>query len=67
VSMTLTVDRDGCTSCGDCALAAPEVFDLDDDDAKVVLLLTHPPESARVAVEQAIRDCPAGVLAMVET
>jgi ferredoxin len=67
VSMTLSVDRDGCTSCGDCALTAPEVFDLDDDDAKVVLLLTHPPESTRVAVEQAIRDCPAGVLAMVET
>lgn len=66
MSMTLTVDRDGCTSCGDCALTAPEVFDLDDDDAKVILLLPQPPESARVAVEQAIRDCPAGVIGMVD-
>jgi ferredoxin len=64
--MLLSVDRDGCTSCGDCALAAPDVFDLDDDDAKVILLLAQPPESVRVAVEQAIRDCPAGVIGMVE-
>ncbi|MDX6234499.1 MAG: hypothetical protein QOH68_3607 [Nocardioidaceae bacterium] len=67
MTMNLTVDRDGCTSCGDCALAAPDVFDLDDHDAKVVLLLSEPPESARVAVGQAIRDCPAKVIYMVET
>jgi ferredoxin len=65
MKMKLVVDRDGCTSCGDCVLTAPDVFDLDDDDARVVLLQEHPPESARVAVGQAVRDCPADVIRIV--
>ncbi|MGY4101562.1 ferredoxin [Nocardia sp. R16R-3T] len=63
MSMHLTLDRERCTSCGYCLIAAPEVFDLD-DDAKAVLLQTDPPEDLRFAVEQAINDCPADVIAM---
>ncbi len=33
----VTIDRDECTSCGQCADDLPEVFGMDDDDIAVVL------------------------------
>ena len=31
------VDRDECTSCGQCADDLPEVFEMDDDDIAIVI------------------------------
>jgi len=45
-----------------CVMAAPEVFDVDDDTAKVVLLASEPGEPLRAKVEEAIRSCPSGAL-----
>ncbi|MGQ4615832.1 ferredoxin [Nocardia sp. R7R-8] len=56
------IDRERCTSCGDCVLSVPEVFDLDDHDAKVILLNAEPDISLADALEQAADDCPTDVI-----
>jgi ferredoxin len=38
--MNIAVDRERCVGAGMCALTAPEVFDQDDEDGRVVLLDT---------------------------
>ena len=45
-----------------CVMAAPEVFDVDDETAKVVLLTAEPDESLRAKVEEAVRSCPSRAL-----
>lgn len=45
-----------------CVMAAPEVFDIDDDAAKVVLLTAEPGKDLREKVEEAVRSCPSGAL-----
>ncbi|MDQ0634344.1 ferredoxin [Arthrobacter pascens] len=64
--MKVVIERDRCTSCSDCVLSVPEVFDLDDRDAKVVLLQIHPSEDLRPNVERAVDDCPTNVIHLVE-
>jgi ferredoxin len=51
------VDWDLCESNGLCQLAAPEVFELQDDDT-LLILQESPDESLRGKVEQAVYDCP---------
>jgi ferredoxin len=51
------VDWDLCESNGLCELAAPEVFELQDDDT-LLILQEHPDESLRGKVEKAVYDCP---------
>jgi len=40
-------------------MEAPEVFDLDEDLGKVLLLQENPPEELRAKTESAARGCPA--------
>jgi ferredoxin len=47
-------------------MAAPEVFDVDDDTAKVVLLTASPGEELRAKVEEAVRSCPSRALRIAE-
>jgi ferredoxin len=51
------VDWNLCESNALCVLAAPEVFELQDDDTLLILQET-PDESLRGKVEDAIRSCP---------
>lgn len=60
--MRVSVDRDRCIGAGNCALIAPSVFDQDHEEALVVLLDESPPESARLAVQEAVDRCPAAVI-----
>ncbi|WP_329604545.1 ferredoxin [Streptomyces radicis] len=53
-----------CVSTGSCALTAPEVFDLGEDDGVVVVLVESPPDEQRETVGRAVRACPAGVLSL---
>ena len=54
--MKAIVDKDTCTGCGDCADTCPEVFELDDDMAKVI---ANPvPEDAEGSCRDAADDCP---------
>jgi ferredoxin len=50
-----------------CLMAAPEVFDIDDDTAKVVLRTASPDEALRAKVEDAVRSCPSGALRISDT
>jgi len=54
--MIAIVDKDTCTGCGVCAETCPEVFELDDDMAKVI---ANPvPENAEQTCREAADDCP---------
>jgi ferredoxin len=61
--VNVSVIADRCVGAGECTFAAPDVFDLD-DDARVVLLQTDPPEALRRDVLIAARRCPAQVIAV---
>lgn len=55
--MRVVVDYDLCESNALCMAAAPEVFEVRDDDFLYVLQ-DEPPEEQRAAVEEAVRRCP---------
>lgn len=59
--MKVLVDRRKCQGYGNCVIAEPRVFDLD-DDGFVQLLIEEPPEDLRAQVGHAVRDCPARAL-----
>lgn len=50
-----------CQGFANCVLAAPDVFDVNDDDL-VVLLTETIPERDRARVESAVRGCPVAAL-----
>jgi ferredoxin len=60
--MRFEVDVDKCVGAGVCALAAPSVFDQNDDDGIVVVLDENPPASQDAAVREAAERCPAAVI-----
>ncbi|WP_406630735.1 ferredoxin [Amycolatopsis sp. WGS_07] len=51
------IDREICNGYGNCVLAAPDVFDLDDEDYAVVRPGRPTPEDV-TAVAEAVDDCP---------
>jgi ferredoxin len=55
--MRVTIDFDKCEGHGLCALAAPEVFWIDDDG--YTQFVADPPESERDNVTDAAQECPA--------
>jgi len=56
IIMKAIVDEDTCTGCGTCAETCPEVFELDDDMAKVIA--DPVPAKAEGSCQQAADDCP---------
>jgi len=58
----VVVDLDVCQAHGDCVVAAPEVFDLGDDDDVVTLLNSEPGEELHAKVEKAVEDCPTNAI-----
>jgi ferredoxin len=59
------VDRSICSSSGNCANTAPEVFDQGEDDGVVVLLQTHPGADTHESVRLAAELCPVRAIAIV--
>lgn len=55
--MKVSVDWKLCEGNGVCAIEAPDVFEMDDDD-ELTLLDETPDESARARVVAAARACP---------
>ena len=55
--MRVVVDYDLCESNALCMVAAPEVFEVRDDDFLYVLQ-DEPPKELRSKVEEAVRRCP---------
>lgn len=59
--MKIEVDRDICIGAGNCVLAAPAVFD-QDEDGIVELLTANPPPDQEAPVRQASLRCPSGAI-----
>ena len=56
--MKVIVDLDVCQAHGDCVVAAPEIFDLGEEDDVVTVIQPEPPEELRALAERAEQDCP---------
>ncbi|HEY1989649.1 MAG TPA: ferredoxin [Acidimicrobiales bacterium] len=63
--MRVEVDWGLCESNALCMAAAPEVFEVRDDDLLYVLD-QEPGEGLRAKVEQAVRSCPKAALSITE-
>lgn len=63
--MRVVVDWDRCESNALCMAAAPEVFEVRDDD-QLYLLQEEPSEDLRSKVEQAVRSCPKVALSILD-
>ena len=63
--MRVVVDYDKCESNGLCMSAAPEVFEVRDDDFLYVLDET-PPEALHARVRDAARLCPKQAITLIE-
>ena len=62
--MRVTADLELCQGHQMCQFEAPDVFGLNDDEDKVVLLDANPPEDLRAQVVQAVKYCPAMALSL---
>ncbi|MFY7066135.1 ferredoxin [Nocardiopsis changdeensis] len=65
--MRVRADREVCVGAGMCALTAPEVFDQDDGDGRVVLLAPVPPPGLRGRAAEAAGLCPSGAITVSDT
>jgi len=62
--MKVVVDMDKCQDHGQCAFAAPEVFEINGETGKLVVLTDEPDESLRDKVEEAADVCPVQAIAI---
>jgi ferredoxin len=63
--MKIVVDFDKCNSNAVCQVAAPEVFEVREDNF-LYILQEEPPESLRAKVEAAVRGCPTRAISIEE-
>ncbi len=61
--MKIVVNRSLCEGNGNCEAAAPEIFELDDED-ELQILNENPPEELRAKAEAAVRSCPKNALSI---
>jgi ferredoxin len=64
--MKVIVDLDVCQAHGDCVVAAPEIFDLGEDDDVVTVINPEPGEELRAKAERAEQDCPVTAIRIEE-
>ncbi|MFG7942312.1 ferredoxin [Streptomyces cacaoi] len=62
--MRVEADDSKCVAAGNCALYAPAVFDQNDDDGRVVVLVPDPPEREHTRVREATSRCPAAAIVL---
>jgi ferredoxin len=63
--MRIDVNRERCAGHGQCLLAAPTVFDVDEEAHEVIVLDPDPVEDLRAALQRAVSMCPTGALEVV--
>jgi ferredoxin len=64
--MRTWVDLDLCEGCASCLVAAPDVFDFDDDTGKAVVLVERPEPALRPSVRTAALHCPVRAVLIAE-
>jgi len=64
--MKVIVDASGCALHGECVLAAPEVFEIDDDKDVVTVIDPEPGEHLRGKVEDAVLMCPVAAISLAD-
>lgn len=64
--MKVELDLELCQGYVCCVVAAPEVFDVDDDTNLAILKQAEPDEALRGKVEKAVRDCPTNAIRLAE-
>jgi ferredoxin len=62
--MRIAADMTRCIGSGQCAIAASRVFDQNDADGLVIVLLADPPEPLREGVRAAVAACPSQALSI---
>jgi len=62
--MKASVDEDLCTGCGLCEDTCPEVFEMDDDVAKVIV--DEVPAEAEDTCQEAAESCPVEAISIEE-
>ena len=60
--MKIIADTEMCASSGMCALTAPDLFDQDDEEGRVVLLADEIGDDQAEDARDAVRLCPSGAL-----
>lgn len=63
--MRIQVRSELCVGHGECVIAAPELFDLGDDDGPVTVLEDPLAESSKAGAQWAERVCPVGAITVV--
>jgi ferredoxin len=62
--MRVVLDAGRCELHGECTVAAPEVFTIDDDAEVVTVVDAAPGEHLRTAVEEAVMMCPLAAISI---
>ena len=62
--MRVVVDEETCIGCGLCAETCPEVFEMNDDKAKVKV--DEVPENVADTCKEAVENCPVEAIQMEE-
>ena len=60
--MKVIVDGGRCELHGECVMAVPNVFEIEDDEESVTVLNDQPGEHQRSAVEEAAMMCPVSAI-----
>ncbi|MCU1693352.1 MAG: 3Fe-4S ferredoxin [Frankiales bacterium] len=63
--MRIVLDEGKCSSIGMCESVAPDVFEVGDDGALVVLAPEQPADR-RALIEEAVAACPTGALSLAD-
>ncbi|MFG2565525.1 ferredoxin [Streptomyces sp. NPDC048567] len=64
--MRVIVDKERCVAAGSCVITSPAVFDQNEDDGKVVLLIETPDDRLREEVMESVNVCPVGALSITD-
>jgi ferredoxin len=64
--MRVQVDLARCTGTANCVVAAPDVFEIGDDDEQVRVIMAEVAPGRMPAIENAVRMCPQGALSLDE-
>lgn len=64
--MKVELDLAKCQGYANCVVEAPEIFDIDEDNGKAIILMEEVPESAHEEARRAVASCPVAALRAVD-